>query len=57
MQTITFIFDVNQKVKTPLGEDAIIDTCSFVGNKNRYYVIMKEGRGAWFDEDLLTAVE
>jgi hypothetical protein len=57
MPTVEFKFAVQQKVKTVLGDEGIIDMQGFGGGNIRYYVLFKEGKGSWFDEEQLTAVE
>jgi hypothetical protein len=57
MPTIEFKFSLGQKVSTVVGDEGVIDMMGFSGYKNRYWILMKEGKGAWFDEDQLTVVE
>jgi hypothetical protein len=54
---VNFKFDQNQKVKTVLGDEGIIDMLGYANGNVRYYVLMKEGRGAWIDENQLEARE
>jgi hypothetical protein len=59
MQEVMFEFVPNQKVKTVLGDEGVVETCIYVGKggPNRYNVMFKGGRSGYFDEDLLEAVE
>ena len=54
---INFAFVPNQKVETPFGDLAMVDMCAVQGGGvKRCYVLLKDGRGAWFDEDQLKAI-
>ena len=58
MPTIEFKFSPNQRVRTSLGDEGLIDTCAIMsGPQHRYYVILKGGTGAWLDEDQLTVAD
>jgi hypothetical protein len=56
MPTVEFKFSEKQKVKTVLGDDGVIDMAALQNGAVQYYVLMKEGNGAWFDEDQLEAI-
>ncbi len=54
--TVDFKFEPGQRVVTPFGEEGFVDSCNVGLNGNkRYYVDLKEGRGAWYAEGQLTA--
>lgn len=55
--TVTFKFEIDQKVKTVLGNtgmifSAILDNTSQI----QYYVVFKDGNSQYFKEDHLKAV-
>jgi hypothetical protein len=57
MKTITFKFDVDQIVMTPLGTKGII-TCAFLDNTNiiQYFVTYDNGNGSYWREDQLLEI-
>lgn len=58
MPTIDFKFSPNDKVKTAIGDIGLVTSCSISsGAVKQYWVLMNNGRGAWFDENQLTAAE
>ena len=57
MPTIDFKYPLGARVNTALGDTGIIDSLGFGGYKNRYWVLLKEGKGAWFDEDQIAPVD
>lgn len=47
-----FKFEIDQKVKTVLGDSGLIDMCAIDNTKCIcYYVKMKGGQGQWLKED------
>ena len=58
LPTIDFKFSPNDKVKTAIGDIGMVTSCSITsGAVKQYWVLMNNGRGAWFDEDQLTLPE
>jgi hypothetical protein len=59
MLEVSFKFVPNQKVKTILEEEGIVETCVYIGKgaPNRYNIMFKGGKFVYFDEDQLEAVE
>ena len=57
-KTVLFKFEPGQKVKNALDEDGRIDSAALdTGGKNKYYVLVPGGQGAWWYEEELTALE
>ena len=57
MPTIEYKFNLDQRVSTVLGDQGVITTLGFQGHKNQYWIQMKDGRGAWFNEDQLMPLD
>lgn len=58
MRSVEFKFEPKDRVQTSLGDEGIVDSCAFDSSPDcRYYVILKGGAGAWYDEDQLSAVD
>jgi hypothetical protein len=58
MPTIDFKFSPNDKVITVIGDIGVITSCSISsGQVKQYWVLMNNGRGAWFDENQLKATD
>ena len=57
MKVVSFKFEPKARVRTSLGDDGIVDSCSIdVGPDHRYYIIHKGGVGAWYSEEQLSSV-
>jgi hypothetical protein len=57
MKTVTFKFEIDQKVKvTKLGITGIVSMCSINDAGNTYYVDTENG-SSWYPERLLTDAE
>jgi hypothetical protein len=54
MKIINYKFDLDDRVTTPFGEDAIITMLGFDEGGAKYYVQSKDSN-AWFKENQLTA--
>lgn len=54
MKTVNYLFDVDDRVITPFGEDGIITMLGFDEGGNKYYVQSKDSN-AWFKEGQLKA--
>ena len=54
-----FKFAPNQKVITILGDKGFVSTCACdgLGKENKYWVTLQGGKGDWFYESQLTAVD
>jgi len=50
---VEFIFNIDDGVTTPFGDEGIVDTCAVDRGGNRYCVLMAGGEQAWFYEDQL----
>jgi hypothetical protein len=57
LPTVEFKYDLGTRVKTVVDDEGVIDDLSYGVCGNRYYVLMKGGKGRWFDEDQLTPLE
>lgn len=54
--TVDFKFDIDQKVKTVLGQNGIITNASLDNTKCiQYYVLLENGNGTWLKEDQIEA--
>lgn len=55
MNTVVFLFDFNQKVKTLLGEIGIIDSIGVNKCGKPIYFVLTASNSYWFDENVLIA--
>lgn len=56
MKTVIFLFDIDQKVKTPFGDDGIVSMLGIEDGGNIYYV--KTAKYAqWYKEKQLVEAE
>jgi len=54
MRKVSYQFDIDQKVKTPFGDDALVAMLGFDGSGQQYFV--KTSRdGQWYKEKQLVA--
>jgi hypothetical protein len=55
--TVEFVFEIDQKVVTPLGKPGIVSMCALDDTSNRTYFVKTDAGGDWFQERLLKAAE
>ncbi len=55
MQQIDFKFDIDQKVKTPFGDEGIITMLGYDDGGKQYYVKTAQN-DQWFKENQLTTI-
>lgn len=53
MKTVEYKFDMDQKVRTPFGDEGIITMLAYDEGGNKYYVQTASTSG-WFKEGQLT---
>lgn len=53
---VTYLYSVDARVKTALGDEGIIYSCAFGRDGISYYVNLAGGDGGWFYEDQLEAI-
>lgn len=54
MKTVEYKFDLDQKVKTPFGDEGIVSMIGFDEGGKQYFV-KTSNNGQWFKEDQLSA--
>ncbi len=55
--TVCFIFEIDQRVITPLGKPGIVSMCALDDTGSRTYFVKTDTGGDWFQERLLRAAE
>lgn len=56
MKTVKFKFSPAEKVKTPVGTEGIIDTCSLNVSGTIMYLVEESALTRWWNEDQLSLV-